>query len=186
MGVSLATAVITGAVLLPAASQRARHDYGWVAILGVLALVALTPRILSPVVGLGLRLLRRDPLERALTWRGMAVSVGWAVLGWGLYGVHLWLLVLAVPGHHGEGLLPRSIGAFALAWTVGFLVVIAPAGAGAREAALVVLLDPVLPPGGALAVAVVSRLLLSAGDVALGLPALILARRVSPPVDLRD
>jgi uncharacterized membrane protein YbhN (UPF0104 family) len=54
------------------------------------------------------------------------------------------------------------VGAFAAAWVAGFVVLIAPAGAGAREAALLALLP--LAAGDALAVVVISRVLLTAAD----------------------
>ena len=60
-------------------------------------------------------------------------------------------------------------GAYALAWTAGLLVVVAPAGAGVREVALVAALAPVLDRGAGLAVAVLSRVLMTGGDLAWGL-----------------
>jgi hypothetical protein len=71
-----------------------------------------------------------------------------------------------VPG--GPRLLLLSTGAFAGAWSVGFLLVIAPAGAGAREAALILLLGPAMSSAQATVVAVVSRLLMTVGDLAWG------------------
>src|SRR3712207_7672039 len=44
-----------------------------------------------------------------------------------------------------------------LAWVAGFLVVVAPAGAGVREAALVLGFAAVLPTGAVLLIAVLSR-----------------------------
>jgi len=72
------------------------------------------------------------------------------------------------------------VGAFALAWVVGFLVVIAPAGAGPREAALVLALAPVMDAPDALVLALVSRVLMMAGD---GLVAAVSASRwrAAPP-----
>jgi uncharacterized membrane protein YbhN (UPF0104 family) len=78
--------------------------------------------------------------------------------------VHLWLLLLP----HGEGggrELLLATGAYALAWTAGLLFVVAPAGAGVRELALVAALAPVLASPAALAVAVLSRVLMTLGDL---------------------
>ncbi len=47
---------------------------------------------------------------------------------------------------------------FALSWSIGFVVVIAPAGFGVRESALVLLLAPFLPPAVAASLALLSRL----------------------------
>jgi uncharacterized membrane protein YbhN (UPF0104 family) len=82
---------------------------------------------------------------------------------WLLLGVQAWLLLRELtPDPDATYLL--ATGAFALAWLVGFLVVIAPAGAGAREAALVVLLGSVATGPQALSLALVSRFLMTAAD----------------------
>ena len=57
-----------------------------------------------------------------------------------------------------------ATGAFALAWLVGFLVVIAPAGAGVREVTLVFLLQSAATGPQALSLALVSRFLMTAAD----------------------
>jgi len=175
MGVSLATALVTAGLFLPFGSADVRRRYWWLALLAAAALAALMPRVLTPVVGFGLRVLRREPLTRPLSWRGIGGACGWSLAGWLLYGVHTWLLARGLGGT-GAGLLPRSVGAFAVAWSVGFLVVVAPAGGGAREVALVVALSGVLPPGAPLALALVSRLLLTLADLAGGGVAALLGR----------
>ena len=57
------------------------------------------------------------------------------------------------------------IGGFGLAWAAGFLVVFVPAGAGIREAVLVLTLSPILPSGPATLLALISRLVFTAGDL---------------------
>jgi hypothetical protein len=134
-----------------------------------LCLVALVPPVLTRLVGLLLRALRREPLERPLRAAGVGAALAWAGVMWAAYGVHLWLLVRTQDA--GPALL-LSAGAYALAWTAGLLVVAAPAGAGVREVALVGLLvtglGPVLDRGSALAVAVLSRVLMTLGDLVWG------------------
>lgn len=92
----------------------------------------------------------------------------------------MWLLAhqLGVPG--GLPLLLLSTGAFAGAWSIGFLLVIAPAGAGAREAALILLLGSGMSGPQATVVAVVSRLLMTAGDLAWGGVAALAAPKRAP------
>jgi hypothetical protein len=58
------------------------------------------------------------------------------------------------------------VGAYALAWSVGFVLVIFPSGVGPRELALIAALAPVLPRGSALVVAIVSRLVMTVCDLA--------------------
>ena len=92
----------------------------------------------------------------------MLVSAGWSAVMWLCFGIHVYVLVAALGG---SDAFLRSVGAYALAWVAGFLVFFAPAGAGARELTLVVLLAPVLERPEALAVAVVSRVLSVVGDL---------------------
>ena len=72
-------------------------------------------------------------------------------------------------GDHSRRYLLLSIGAFAVAWVAGFVFVLAPAGAGVRETLLVTVLGASeLSSASALTVALISRLLMTAGDVIVG------------------
>ena len=167
MGVLVAAGLLAAVVALPLTSPDALDDYGWVLLLLPLGLLLLAPPVLTRLVATALRVLRRDPLERPLSWGGTAQALGWALAMWAAYGVHLLLLVQPQEGGEDAGLL-LCLGAYALAWTAGFLFVVAPAGAGVREAALVVALAPVLEAPAALAVALVSRVLMTLGDLLWG------------------
>jgi len=169
MGVLTAAGLLTAAVVLPLTSPDALRAFFWVLLVLPVGLVCLAPPVLTRLVGLLLRLLRRAPLERPLSLRGVGTALLWAVGMWLAYGVHLWLLVAPLAAERDAGLLLLAVGAYALAWTAGFLFVIAPAGAGVRELALVAALAPVLDRGGALAVAVLSRVLMTVGDLVWGL-----------------
>ena len=76
-------------------------------------------------------------------------------------GLQIWLLV---PVHSGMSLL-LSVGGYAFAWSVGFLVVFAPGGLGVREVVLVTTLTPLVGAGTATAVALVSRGVTTASDL---------------------
>ena len=165
MGVLVATGLLTAAIALPLTSPGALSDYAWVLLLLPAGLFCLAPPVLTRLVDLLLRALRRDPLERPLSWRGTATALAWGFAMWAAYGLHLFLLVRTQGLDGGPHRLLLSLGAYALAWTAGLLFVVAPAGAGVRELALVVSLAPVLPRGAALAVAVLSRLLMTVGDL---------------------
>ncbi|WP_434743518.1 lysylphosphatidylglycerol synthase transmembrane domain-containing protein [Micromonospora sp. SH-82] len=146
------------------------------AILLPIALLCAVPRVLTALVQLVLRLLRRPPLERRLTWSGVLRVIGWTALGYSLFGVHLWLLAnaQATPGFEG---LVRCVGAFAIAMTVGMFAFVSPSGLGVREAVLVAALAPFLLDdggvGAALGIALASRLIFTIADVlAAGVAAL--------------
>ena len=192
MGVLVAAGLLSAAVALPLTSPAALRSYAWVLLVLPVGLVLLAPPVLTRLVGALLRVLRRDPLERPLSLRGVATALGWGLAMWAAYGVHLWLLVRTLDTGTGTSVLLLSVGAYALAWTAGFLFVVAPAGAGVREVALVAALAPVLDRAGALAVAVLSRVLMTLGDLvwaalaAAGTAGRALRAPVSPEVQPRD
>jgi uncharacterized membrane protein YbhN (UPF0104 family) len=68
---------------------------------------------------------------------------------------------------------PIALGGFAIAFSLGPLLVVLPAGAGVREAVLVVLLSAVLSTPDATAVALTSRALLILTDGLLALGAVL-------------
>lgn len=169
MWTHLLTGVAVAAVALPFAGVAP-----WPALfLVVPALALLAPPLLARVLALGLRLARRQPLAATPDARAMVRAVGWTLVMWGCYGAHLAAAVAALGG---SVTLPLAVGAFALAWCAGFVFVIAPAGAGVREAVLVGLLLPTLATGPALAATLLSRLLVTAGDVIWGLVGLAVSR----------
>jgi uncharacterized membrane protein YbhN (UPF0104 family) len=178
----LSVAVVT----LPAFAGDSVVRYAWLLLLLPVLVVGLHPRVVNAVLGFGLTLLKRPPLERPLTRRGVLTSVGWAFAGWVAYGVHLALIVAGL-GATGPQAMILSFGAFSLAWCLGFLVVIAPAGAGVREVAMVAALAPVLDGGSAIAAALCSRLVVSAGDlICAGLAGLAARRTETVPVGARE
>jgi uncharacterized membrane protein YbhN (UPF0104 family) len=105
------------------------------------------------------------------------VAALWCLAAWVLYGVHLWVL-LADVGAAGPALAVQATGVYAASWSIGFLLLIAPAGAGPRETAMVLLLGPIVPSGRAILLALVTRLLMTLGDLAWPLVALVAERVV--------
>lgn len=174
--VSLVTGLLTAAVTLPLASRDAARTYWWALAGAPVLLLLLLPPVLNALLERALRLARRPALERRLSARGVATAVGWALGGWALFGLHVWFLARDLGATGGASLYVASTGAFALAWSVGFLVVFAPAGAGVREVALAAALAPRLDTGGALVVVIASRLLLTLADLAGALVAMLLSR----------
>jgi uncharacterized membrane protein YbhN (UPF0104 family) len=146
--------------------------FWWTLLVLPLALVAVLPPVANRLIGLALRLTRREPLPSPLTLAGILRAVGWAAASWLAYGAHAWLLMRELGVTGGWPLFAALTGAFAAAWSVGPLMVIAPAGAGVREAALILLLGGAggvagtAPRAQVIAFAVISRLLFTVGDAA--------------------
>ncbi|MFI0357210.1 YbhN family protein [Actinomadura sp. 9N407] len=162
---STACGLAVAAVTLPLTSESARDQYWWLFLLAPVVLAALHPKIVTWCLDTALKLARRPPMEHPVSLGVTLVAVAWTMLGWALFGVHLWLLCEAVGGD-GAGLPFQAAGAYALAFVFGLLVFIAPGGIGAREAALVMVLGPVLPAGAPIVVAIASRVILTLADLA--------------------
>ncbi|MFC4586505.1 lysylphosphatidylglycerol synthase transmembrane domain-containing protein [Sphaerisporangium corydalis] len=176
---SLGCAIALAAVTLPLTSQDVARQTWYLVALIPLIVVGLHPRVLTFGLNLVLRVARKEPLDRVLPGRAMLVATGWTMIGWLVYGVHIWLLLGDMrPG--GVSLYAVAAGAYALAWVTGLLTVIIPAGIGVREGAMVLVLAPVLSAPGALVVAIVSRLAFTLGDVAWAGLGFLLARGQAP------
>lgn len=166
MLVSMVTAALVGIVGLLVGAPDGLATFWWLALVAALGLVALVPPVLARLIALAMRLLRRPRQVVTLSWGATTASIAWSAAMWLAYGVQA-TTVLRAFGADGPAVPPLATGAYAVAWLVGFLVVVAPAGLGAREGVLVLLLGPVAGVSGALALAVVSRALMTLGDVLL-------------------
>jgi uncharacterized membrane protein YbhN (UPF0104 family) len=165
MLVSLASGLLVAAVALAAGlAGSATAGYGWAFLAVPLLLAGLHPRVLNPALDRLLRVARRPAQEVPLTGRAIVAAMLWGLASWALFGLSVWLLALRLGAPEGRALL-LATGGFAFAWSAGFLVVVAPAGAGVREVVLVASLSPVLDVGKATAVALASRLLMTVGDL---------------------
>jgi uncharacterized membrane protein YbhN (UPF0104 family) len=177
MLLSLLGGILVGLVVLPFSAGPT--PYRWVFWFAPVILVCLYPKVLNQILDRLLRLARRPGLEQPLTGRAVATSLAWGVVGWACYGLQIWFLADRL-GLSGPSGLLLAIGAFAFAWCAGFLVILAPAGAGIRELVLIGLLAPVIHLGPATAVALVSRLLVTAADLLSAGTAAWFARRSRP------
>jgi uncharacterized membrane protein YbhN (UPF0104 family) len=177
--ISLVVGLVVAAATLPFAAPDAIGRYGWALAAAPLLAVLLHPRVLQPLLGAAFRLARRQPPEAPLRLAGIGRAAFWALAAWICYGLHAVVLVVALGGS-GAAALVGAVGAFSLAWSVGFLVLVVPAGAGVREAVLVLALSPTLPAGAALLLALVSRALMTLADlVVAGLAVLVERRRTA-------
>jgi uncharacterized membrane protein YbhN (UPF0104 family) len=118
---------------------------------------------------------RRDILFRYLLLARppLRVAIVQACI-WTLLGLAFWVLARACGLMIGPVF---AIGLFALGYAVGFMVPIAPAGLGIRDAVLTLGLMPYLPAGEALTVTVMARLVYLFVDLLLALsqdPVLVL------------
>jgi glycosyltransferase 2 family protein len=173
-GAMLIGAAVTCGGLAPfAAANGSRLRWFWlVLVLVPLGIAAAHPAVSGRLLRLGSKLTKGRLDLTAPPWHRMIGLMGWSIPSWLLLGASS-CAVTAALGYHQY--LPRIAFAAVAAWTVGFLAVPVPAGAGVREVTFVALSG--LPSGPAVAVAALARLLLIVVDAAGGVAGLWLARR---------
>lgn len=162
--VSVATAGALAALLLPFGAMEAVRHFWYLALLLPVLLAGLHPRVVVGVLDVALRYVGRVPVPSRMSYAGTVRAAGWQTVCWLLYGLHATVLAVGIGAAATPGTIAVVVGGFALAYGIGPLFVLTPAGAGVRETALVLLLGGVLGgaggPAAALALALVSRLLL--------------------------
>jgi uncharacterized membrane protein YbhN (UPF0104 family) len=176
LGLSTLVGVLVGVAALPALLQTEGRSVLWGLLALPVLLALLVPSVINALLEGALRVLRRPGLERPLAGRDIARGVLWALAFWLVYGGHVWLLAVGL-GADPLDALPVAIGGFAIAFSLGPLLVVLPAGAGVREAVLVVLLSGVLSTPEATAVALTSRGILMLTDGLLALAAGVVPRK---------
>lgn len=163
MLIGLVVGIAVAAVSLAASAPGALVTYWWLGLVAVAGVVALVPAVFNRASAVALRLARRDGDQVPLSARSIGASAAWCVVMWLAFGAQIWLMARGL-GTPSSTLFALATGGYALAWVVGFVIIVLPAGAGAREAALVLALAPVLDRDNALALALVSRFLMLLGD----------------------
>lgn len=185
MLVSLVTALVLAAVTLSVAGGARAAGYWWAFAAVPVLLAGLHPRVANPALKTIFRVTRRPAIE-PLTGATIRETAGRSLVGWLFAGAHIWVLAVALGADPWRALL-LGVGGYAFAWSVGFLIVFAPAGAGVRELILVAALQPVLDSGEATVVALASRLVTIVADlVAAALTARGGGRAPEPDADLPD
>ncbi len=113
---------------------------------------------------------------RPLPLSAVAGSAVLTLLSWITYGVAFWLLARGL-GLPATLSLPTAAGVFALGYIFGLLALFAPGGVGVRELTFIGLLTPALGSGGAVALSVGSRVLLTVAEALAPLGALLITGR---------
>lgn len=161
-------AFVTSAGLL---ARRISEIPWWVGLIGLLVSVAcMTPRVVNAAgswaAGGGRRL--------ALTAGDCTFIAVLLLVTWYLYGVALHAVS---PDHNPYDYSSSTAAvAFTAAYAVGVIVVLAPAGLGAREAVLTLLLTPFLGVAGAAAAALLTRVVHTVADFFMAGAAWVLGR----------
>jgi uncharacterized membrane protein YbhN (UPF0104 family) len=160
----LASATCFGGIVVGAGARMAVPPLTW-APAGFMSYVAIVALGLAWWAALTISYhVLAVPGERR-RWYQWVSALGEQALVWGLMGLSLWILIPQA------GTLPgalTAIGAFGIAWTVGYLAVFAPGGLGVREAVLVMILGLVVRSENAAIAAAVHRAVWTLSELVLG------------------
>lgn len=178
--ISLAMGLLLGLLAVPALLDADGGLYASSVLLLVPLAVVLHPRVLTWLVQRGLQLLKRAPLEAPLSFATIWRVAAFSVVSNLLLGLQIWQLAVDVGGD-GRALLALAVGGYGLAAAVSLVVIPLPAGAGLREAILVLLLAPEIGAASATLVALLARLLLTVADVAAAGLAAVATRAAGSP-----
>lgn len=177
-GIAIVASLLTGTLAVPAFLHNEPRLL-WLFVLLPGGLVLLHPVPLTYVTNRLLTLIRRLPLEQRLSWGAIGRATGVGVLIYVLYGLHLYVLVGALPAAKSTSsgiVFLLCVGGMGLAMTAGLMAFILPSGIGAREAVIVAALTAVIHYPQALALAIVSRLMFTAVELASAGAAAAVAR----------
>ncbi len=136
------------------------------------------PQLLNAIIDRMLRTLKREPLEHSLSAGAVLRAVAIFVLVWVAFGVHTLLLARAVAGDGAAhpDLTTAAMTGYALSVSLGMLTIVLPAGLGAREGLLTLILSTAMPTPAAAAVAIMSRFIVTIVDVVAALGGWLYAR----------
>jgi glycosyltransferase 2 family protein len=162
-GIGVVSSLILGALALPVVIQG-HAELIWLFVLLPVGLVCLHPRVMTFLASTVLKLFRRPPLEHEVTFAVVGKAVGWSLLSYVAYGLHLWILVNSLVDPD-LGTLVLLTGAVSLGFTVGLIAFIFPSGLGVREAILIGAMTLLLTVPQATAVSLISRAMFTAADL---------------------
>jgi hypothetical protein len=176
MLLSLCVGLVVAMVTVPFAAVHS-DDYLWVFVLVPLIAACFHPKVLNPLLNKLFKLAKRPALDTPINGRVLTEAVAWQLMAWIFQGLQIWILAEKFNAPMGRTAL-IALGGYAFAWCVGFVVVLAPAGAGIREVLLVAALGPVIGTVPATAVALVSRAVNTISDLLCAGAAVASSRRI--------
>ncbi len=177
--VAIGTAVVLVAAATPGAASPLRLGAAAVVAVATIALLAWDRGVRGVA-----RLMGSTAPIQPLPVAAVAKSAGLGLLAWMAHGVAFWLLA------RGLGLpdtlsVVTAAGVFPLGYILGLLALFAPGGLGVREVVLIGLLAPALGWGGAVALSVASRILLTVTEVVAPLGVLLVTRHGKEDMNVR-
>ncbi|WP_394551206.1 lysylphosphatidylglycerol synthase domain-containing protein [Agromyces sp. MMS24-JH15] len=162
-GIGIVASLLLGGLALPVVVDG--HE--WMLFLFLLlpiGLVCLHPAVMTWLASTVLKVFRRPPLEHRVSWGAVLGALGWSLLSYVAYGLHLWLLVNSLVDPD-LGTLILLTGAISLGFTLGFFAFFLPSGIGVREAVLIGAMATIITVPQATAMSLVSRAMFTLADL---------------------
>lgn len=180
-GVGVVASLILGSFALPVIVSD-HPQLLWLYLLLPIGLVCLHPRVMTWLASMVLKVFRRPPLDHQVSFGVVAGALGAALMSYLCFGMHLFLLVNSlVDPDFGTFIL--LTGAMALGFTAGLVAFLLPSGLGAREAVLIGAMTLLLTVPEAVAMTVVSRMMITVTDLAAAgaaaIAVLVMRRRLA-------
>lgn len=133
-------------------------------ILVPLCLLVIYPPVLRRIVNFILRRLRQPVIDIRLSFGRIAALVGLYLSMWLAQGIGFFVLINSFY-RLSFAQLPVVVGGYSLAWILGFLVLISPAGLGIREGILTFALRLIMPEPVAIIAALLGRVWITVAEV---------------------
>ncbi|UCC49049.1 MAG: flippase-like domain-containing protein [Gemmatimonadota bacterium] len=163
----LAGGLLVAALTLGGVAERIPRD---IRLLGLLAALGLFAVLFTPLFGAtyraALRALGRSDYYTYIRWGERALLLAAYALAWLGFGAGFYLFLSATAESPAASFWP-VVGISAAGYVAGFLVLLVPGGIGVREGVYALLLSLYLPGSVAAAVAVLSRVWLTAVELAV-------------------
>lgn len=142
-------------------------------ILLIVCYCLTSPSILESLINYLLPKIGKRRIELKFSREAIIKCFLWYFLYWLVQGIAFFFVIQAfLPVEISK--LFSVIGIYAISWSVGFLMILAPSGAGVREASLIILLSAIVPKPVAIGSALIFRFIIVLRDII----AFFIAKRV--------
>ncbi|MGQ9677763.1 MAG: lysylphosphatidylglycerol synthase domain-containing protein [bacterium] len=141
-----------------------------------LTLLFIYPPIFNRLLNLLLPLFKQNYFTLNLPYSRLLAIIFIYILDWFSQGVGCYALINSFYPL-GIDKLPILLGGYSISWILGFIILIAPAGLGIREGIYTFILKLVMPQPIAIISALITRVWMSTGEVAMALFCLPLLRK---------
>lgn len=179
MLISVVTGLIIGSFAVLFGPGRLYEEYWWILLVLPVLGIVLVPPLFNRIVNAALALLKRERLEAPISGRAIFTAAAISVVAWVVAGAQVWIILVELGNPVTWSTFFLTLGGYAMAWVVGFLVFFVPAGVGIREVALGVALGTHAQGGDIVVTVLLSRILFTLADLVLGVLAGIMMRKDS-------